>query len=60
MSVRDGESAERSFALMAAWTDETGELREIINCTKLAHCFPGITALNGRHCCHDLLPEVAG
>ena len=47
----------RSDGCMDGWD---GELREIINCTELAHCFPGITALNGRHCCHDLLPEVAG
>lgn len=46
---RNGESAERSFAVMAAWMDER-ELREIINCKKLAHRFPGITAFNGRHC----------
>ena len=45
---RNGESAERSFAVMAAWMDER-ELREIINCKKLARCFPGITAFNGRH-----------
>lgn len=45
----NGESAERSFAVMAAWMGER-ELREIINCKKFSRCFPGITAFTNRHC----------
>lgn len=40
---RDGESAERSFAVMAPWMDGR-EMCEIINCKTPAHRFPGITA----------------
>lgn len=45
----NGESAERSFAVMTVRMDER-ELREIINCKDPAHHFPGITAFNSRYC----------
>lgn len=41
----NGESAERSVAVMATW------MGEIINCrAQFAHCFPGIPAVTSRHC----------
>lgn len=49
---RNGESVERSLAVMATWMDKR-ELREIINGKKLSHCFPGIKEFNSRHSLHD-------